>query len=479
MSISDLMEIGKQGLAANRQALTTNSNNIANANTPGYSRQRAVMEANSVSQTDGVFIGGGVSVPRVVRAHDVFVERQLTDESRTFGTVKSRSEGLKQMENLLTRDGFEIGDSVNNFFNSFRELSANPENSSLRNLVLENAEGAAQAFRRVTGSLTDMQSQIDTKISAMVDGINGQLEELGGLNAKITEFEHLNQSPNELYDRRDAIVRDLSGKLGWQFTSDEAGHANLASGGMGVLVQGGMVNKLQAVRSAANGDKSAGNVDIVVVDNFGEHRITQNLKEGEIAGLIQVRDQMINGTLKQLDHSAYQLAKSVNELHETGSGMNGETGKKIFTESEEIPGFASLIDVHSDVKGNVSALAAGLENGAPGDNRLALELAELSNKKLLPPQGLIQEGAEGQNTIGESLANIAGKLASETAKESETMKHQESIMNQLENYRQSISGVSLEEEAVQMMQHQAVFNASAKCMRIGDELFQTILNIKE
>lgn len=478
MAISDLMEIGKQGLAANRQALTTNSNNIANANTPGYSRQRAVMESHQMSQTGGVFIGGGVSVPRVVRAHDIFVDRQIVDEARSYGTVKTRAEGLRQMENLLTRDGFEVGDSVNTFFNSFRELSANPENPTLRNMVLENADGAAQAFRRVTASLTDMQSQIDTKISSMVDGINSQLVELGDLNQKITQLEHANQSPNELLDRRDAIVRELSGKLGWQFTSDESGSANLASGGMGVLVQGGLVNKIAAVRTPAVGDKNGGNVDLVVVDSFGSHRITQNLKEGEIAGLIQVRDQFINGTLKQLDHAAYQLSKSVNEVHSTGTGADGSSGRKIFSESDNIAGFASLIEVSGDVKGNVAAVATGLES-APGDNRLALQMAELGTKKILPADGFINSDREAHSTLGESLAGIAGKLATETMKESEMVKHQESIMNQLENYRQSIVGVSLEEEAVQMMQHQAVFNASAKCMRVGDELLQAILSIKD
>jgi len=479
MGISDLLEIGKQGLAANRQALTTTSNNIANANTPGYSRQRPVMESNTMSQTDGVFIGGGVSVPKVIRVHDVFIDRQIIDESRAFGAMKARADGLRQMESLLTRNGYEVGESVNSFFNAYRELSANPENPSVRNLVLESADSAARSFRRVHDSMSDMQTQIDQKLGGMVDEINAQAQELAGLNEKITFMNSANQEPNELLDRRDVIVKNLSLKLGCAITSDENGHANIAPSGMGSLVFGSHANLLEAGRSPAMGDKNGGNVDIFVRDSFGVHRITEVFKEGEFAGLIQVRDQYINGTLKQLDSVAYEFARAVNDLHRTGTGLDGNSSRDIFQTQEAVKGFSSQMAVSEDVKGNLSAIASGFEENAPGDNRLAVSMAELQNRALMPSGGLIQDGAELRSTLSESLNSIAGRLAASTAKEDEMLRHQTSIMDQLENYRQNISGVSLEEEAIQMMQYQAVFNASAKAMRVGDELLQTILSLKD
>src|SRR5437660_1663690 len=110
MGVNDILEIGKQGLAANRRALQTTSNNIANANTPGYSRQRPVVESREQSMRDGEILGGGVDVPRVIRVHDQFVDAQINDEAKFLGGARVKSDGLKHLESIFNKDGFELGE---------------------------------------------------------------------------------------------------------------------------------------------------------------------------------------------------------------------------------------------------------------------------------------------------------------------------------------------------------------------------------
>ncbi len=480
MGIGDIFEIGNQGLQASRQSLQTTSNNIANANTPGYSRQRPVVESRSQTVTDGVVLGGGVNVPRVIRVHDAFVDRQLTDELREYGTAKIRSEGLAHVESLLHKGDFEIGDLTNKFFNSYRELSANPETPSLRVTVAAAAKSAAQGFRGLSTQLDALKSDLDTRLTQTVEGVNSMTKELASLNVKIERFELQGMTPNELLDRRDAVVRDLSQKLGYPVITNEQGHVNFGATGIGALVNSGEANDLVVARTPADGKKAAGALDIFVKDAFGLHKVTGTFKDGEIAGMIEVRDDVVNETKQELDRAAFEFSKAVNDVHKTGYGADGSGGKALFTEFEGPTGAAEKIDVSDDVKNNSQAIAAAMDSHSAGDNRIALQIADLQNKALLPPSGakLNDEESNRSFTLNESLNSLMGGIANQTAEEKQMFDHQEAIMGQLENYRQSVSGVSLEEEALHMMQNQAVFNASAKTMKMGDELLQTILSLK-
>jgi flagellar hook-associated protein 1 len=478
MSVSDILEVGKQGLDANRQALQTASNNVANANTPGYSRQRVQLATNE-QPTQGQVRLPGVMVKETIRVHDQFVQNQIIDESQILGAAKARTLGLRRIENTVHNDANRVGDLVNNFFNDFRELSANPEVNALRSNVTFAAKEAVTGFRGLSNNLVGVRDDIDMQISVAIEKVNTLAKEIADLNGKITHFEKKGDSPLELMDRRDAAVREISSKLGFQDSTDGKGHVNISAGGLGVLVNGPTVNEILVMRTPEKGDKAAGSYDVFVRDGDGLRLATQHIKEGEIGGLIHTRDKVLNPTLNHLDEIAFNFANKVNEVHFQGVGADGLTGRNLFKVPTVRQGAASGMELSSEVAKNSGAIATGFTVGASGDNRVALAIAEIQNLALLSDDPGKQSVGPERQTLNESLNSLVGKVAVQVEHEDHILKHQEAIVGQLENYRESISGVNLDEEAISIMQYQACFNASAKAMKMGDELLQTVLSIKD
>ncbi len=481
MAISDITELGRQGLTANRQALQTTANNIANANTPGFTRRKAMLGTNQQSTNGGAIVGGGVEVKKVIRVHDAFIQNQIMEEARNFGATKMRSDGLRHAERIVNNESFKVGDLMNNFFNGFRELSATPESSTLRNAAIQNADAAAQGFRHLNRQLCDLKANLDTRIGIAIDEVNTMTEELSKLNANIASFNAVQEAPHELYDRRETVLRQLSEKLGLEVGTDEQDNANLSAGGLGNIVNRGEACKLVVVRTAAHDEKGPGSFDIILKDPFGNRTVTKSIKDGEIGGLIHVRDQVINPAIDHLDKVAYEFAQKVNEVHRQGKGLDGQ-GERDHYKTRDAPSAASTYhELRDAINKSPDVLASGMNLNSPSDNQIALEIADVQSQALLPDNLRGGGGPEGtkHQTLNESLNSMIGNIAIQTNHEDAMFHHQEAIMKQLENYRESVSGVNMEEEAINMMQYQTVFNASAKVMKIGDELFQTILRIKD
>jgi flagellar hook-associated protein 1 FlgK len=477
MSVVDIFEIGRQGMQANRQALQTTSNNVANANTPGYNRQRPVFENHQNYVTDGVRLGGGVEVNKVIRVHDDFVQKQINEESKTFGELKMKADATGRLEDIVQNQGTQLNENLTSFFNNARELSANPEQAAIRTNLVESAKVAAQGFQKMNRSLEDMKVSLDQQLSGITNDVNEKAKEVARLNGEITRFESSQQIPNELYDRRDLLVKDLSRMTGYQSYSDERGQINLSGSGMGVLVNGNESNSLQLVRTPEAGAKSAGSYDIFLKTGQNIAPVTHSFDQGEIGGVIKVRDQVVNPTLEHLDQLAYGFSQSVNQVHKEGVGLDGDSQRGLFRNLETAKGASGEIAVDHEVLKNPDAVAAGFTS-MKGDNRAALAIAELQTKGVMAQPGLWNGEGEKRFTLGESMNQLVGDVGTHARNDGQLFENQQSVMGQLENYHQSLSGVSLEEEAVNLIQYQTVFNASAKAMKVGDEMLQTILSLK-
>ncbi len=486
MAIGDILEIGRQAINANRSALETSANNIANANTPGYSRQKINIESRAGSLSGGHFQGGGVDVSSRYRVHDAFVHNQMIQESRYFGAVKARSETLERLETIAATTSEKMSDHINKFFNDVRELSNNPEVMAMRNTVITSAETAAHGFKQMAESLSEMSKDIDTKIDFEITQINSRAQELASLNEKITNATALGESPNELLDKRDQIQRQLSQKLGFQTFNDERGNVNLTAGSNGFLVLAGDAYKLMTMSTEETPMKAGGSLEVYIKDISGVRKVNYDKQNGELGGLMFVRDQVINQAMKQLDKVAYAFMSEVNKVHQGGMGLDGIGGRTLFKDFPDEKGAAIHMKVNDDIKGSPERIAAGHSSTSLGDNSVALEIATLQTKDILPlnlakarDPKLPPDTAEvGSQNITDSLASIIANIGVQSETDHAQFEHQENIVKQLESYRESMSGVSLEEEAVDIMRYQAAYNAAAKALKLGDELFEQILAIK-
>lgn len=477
MSVSDLFEISKQGMDANRAALQTTSQNIANANTPGHNRQQARMTSQA-SETTGSARTGGVRVKEVVRVHDEFVEKQLLTESKTLSANRARRDMLGLVESAVHNEGFKIQDCMNEFFNGARELSTTPESKTLRAQLVKSADNVASSFRTVSDSLHNIESQIDLRVKAEVDDINRMARQIAELNGVIQQRSATGEPPLELMDHRDELTRELAKKIDFQSPLDDSQNTNIHVGGVGILVQGTQVNELSVHRTEARDGKHAGLVDVFLHDFNGERNVTHGIKGGEMGGLLQVRDQVIRNTLAGLDHAAFRFASSVNEVHSQGTGLDDVEGRNLFKAMHGVERASESLRLDETLAANPDLLATGFSADTPSDNRVALALSDIQNAPILDSiAGNLREDG-GKSTMGNFLTGMVGNIALETKQAQQDTRHFEAVVGNLENFRKSVSGVNLEEEAVQMMQYQTVFNASAKALKVGDDLLQTILSLK-
>ncbi len=475
--MNDLLEIGQQGLSAHRQGLSTVSNNIANAANPQHSRERVELKSIERQGNGNARIGGGVEVKSVIRIHDSFVQDQIVEEAKHLGGLRIKSESLARVESLFHPGNGDIGESLNTFFESIRDLSSNPEQLTTRNAVKETGLNLTKGMRKLNEDLTTFKREMDQRLEGVAADVSQTAAEIAHLNHSIVIDQQMGNSPNELLDRRDFLLRQLSEKVEFQSVLDGQGNINVVLGGAGHLVFGDEASSLVVTPTGQRSGRAVGNADVFLKDKTGMKLATPSITEGEMGALIQVRDKVLDTALDRLDVLAFNLTQRFNETHREGVGRDGIGGRSFFNDLEGPMGAAGLVDLSSDVSASPEHIAAGY-SGAPGDNSLALNMLEIQNQRSLPDLSNPQVDTGSRYTLSESIHSFMGDIGLQARNHDQTLSQQRAIVDQLENYRQSISGVSLDEEAIRMIQFQTAFNAAAKTIKLGDELLETILSLK-
>ncbi len=465
-SITDILNIARSGIQVQSKALRITGQNVSNVNTEGYSRQRV----DIVSQVAaGSSSGIGASVSEIHRVYDSFLEGQVNRNLSSYGFLEGRQLVASNLESVFPELGDDnINASLSDFFNAFRTLADNPSGVSERQVALNTAETLANRFNRAYNSLESIQSGLNTNIRENVSEANGLLRELADLNKKIATVNDPSgeSSGAELRDRRDGVVRQLSEMLPISTFTDGDGHVNVMLDRQ-VLVQG-----VQAGTLTATNDPLA-RVEMTGVGGVSRD-ITQYLAEdsedrGRIAGMLAERDVHIEDTKSRLDQLAFTLAEQVNTLHSAAFGLDGGTGRNFFEPLAAVDGAAGRIRVSQELLDNPERLALAQDPlSLDGDNRAAMAIADLeSDDATMGSAGFHDYFAE---TIGE----ISGRLSGLNA----DMEYQGMVVDQSEAFRASVSGVSIDEEMVSLIQFQRAFEASAKMLSTVDEMLSTVLQIK-
>ncbi len=447
---------GRSSLQTNQKAIEITGLNIANVNTDGYSRQAPNLTPYPALNFGDFFIGTGVTVGSVERSHDVFLDGQIKDKSGDVGLESSMSNPLAEIERTIGIGDGSLSDEFDQFFDSWRQLSTNPGGEVERQMVLQRGELISNAFRNVYDETQQVRKNINTSLASQIDGVNLRLDEVAQLNNRISALETIGQDANSDRDRRDLLLKELSGMLGVSTFETGNGNASVTLPNGMPLVEGTSVTHLEGYTS--------GN-DTQLRLNFGSTTIDldRTALGGEFRGLYEVRDVLIPDVVNRLDQLAYTFATEVNTLHQAGTGFDGIGGRNFFTPPAAVTGTASSLSINLTA---TNQIAAGTTS-APGDNTNALSVLQLEQQQTL-----------GNDTFVSYYGKIASIVGVEANRNRQAIQGAEDSLIQLQNLRDGIDGVSLEDEMINLLKYQKGFEASAKFLATVDEMMGTLLSLK-
>lgn len=466
-----MVDVGKRSMMNSQTALQTVSHNVANKNTEGFSRQRVDLQTTEPTGFGKLRIGNGARATSVTRINNNYIEKQLEHEGNVLGNKDSKAQMLTRVEQVFNEQMNKgLNKYMGEFFNAFREMSNSPENVAIRNQVKEAGDFLAKDFQRVHKQLTGIQGEADFQITTEVSAINAITREISQLNDKIASVEINAVSANDERDRRDQLIKDLSGKANIKYGESTDGILTITMGNTGILVSGGSQRDIFVSSSPDHDGKKEGNVDIFYkpTESGAAVNMTNQIKGGSLGGLLEIRDQFVNETLGQLDELATSLSQNVNAAHREGYDRYDRKGVDFF-QHEAGKSTSETLQVNTNIMEDPNRVVSAAQVGSPGDNRVANVISALQYRPVM---------SNKQSTFDDFYGGMVGKVGISANKANSEFESQKNIVGQLKNIRESISGVSLDEEAAKMIEYQKSFEASARLIRTADQMLETVLQLK-
>jgi flagellar hook-associated protein 1 FlgK len=453
-SLYGTLGIALGAMEADRGAIEITSNNIANVNTAGYSREQVNLLENAPVQLGNLLFGTGVSLGQTNRVRDGLLEQRLDQENQSSSQLNSFLGAMNQVQSLFNETaGSGLQSPLSAFFNSLTQLATNPSNSSFRESVLTAGQNLAADFRQNFSNLQSLQGNTDLSLVQSVKQVNQLTRQIAGLNVQVSDLEKLGLDASSFLDQRTQLVRQLSGQIDISETNAGNGSLTIATTSGAVLVDGSQSFALstQINPNSTYHDVYANNVDI-----------TSNIVGGNLGGLIQARDQAIPSVLNQLDTLAYNLETSFNTQSRAGFDAKGIAGVNFFAQPASATGAASTIAVAiSDPN-----LVAASSDGSVGSNGNAQALANLQNQTIVSGQ-----------TPFDYYSNLIFQIGNQVSQAQSEQTAVGLVQQQLTDQRDSISKVSLDEEAVNLIRYQSAYQASANVVNVVNQLLTTTINM--
>ena len=457
--IYGMFNVASTALMTQQKALDVTANNIANVNTEGYSRQRLNMVQNEPVRYEGGTLGTGVQADRYIqRVYDQFVNAQLAESESLSGRWDAELETLQKAELMFDEtSGYGLNDALAQFWNSWQELSNTPSGYTERATLIGDTQNLTMILNNLSEGLSEVQSDSDKSIVAAVDKINTLTSEIAELNLKIVEIEAGGHSANEFSDARDMKLKELSSLIDINSFEDADGYLTITS------VDGNTLVDRTSSWELTTHENTDGLQDVFWISSSGaEENITDGISTGKLKGWIKARDETIVDYKDRLDEFAGTLISEINSLHNTGNTLEGTTGVDYFTGTD-----ASDITVNTDIVNNSNLIAAALTTEAvPGGNGNAIDIAALQTSLTM---------STNTATFDDFYNALAGDVGSGVALAQTNSDHQSAVSLQLSTYREEISGVSLDEEMIALVQFQSAYNAAAKLVTTVDEMLDSLI----
>ncbi|MBI5266141.1 MAG: flagellar hook-associated protein FlgK [candidate division Zixibacteria bacterium] len=449
------LEIGKRALLSHQLVLQTIGQNIANVNTPGYTRQRVNIQATNPEEVTYGSVGTGITVTDIRHIRDLFLGQQEQEATKSLGQWSYKDKTLSEIEALYNEpQDNSLSHLLSAFWDSWSQLATNSDSISNRKAVVATAGQLIAGFQQLSRKLMDLREATDRDVTNMVADINQKTADIARINQQIAGAELGGHRANDLRDARDLITRELSSLVDVRTIEKPNGETIVHMGAM-ALVDGSQSFPIASETANKNGVSTSR-----IVWKGTSVQLT-NLS-GQLAGVMETRDVLVQDNLDGLDELAQTIIEQVNAIHVTGYGMNGTTGVAFFD-----PNFssASTMRLSQDVANDQGKVAAA--SVITGDNHIALALSELRDAKVM------NENVSSMNDFYSSLVGLAGMKAKEA---STTSQNFELLVQQISNARQSVEGVNLDEEMANLVRSQHAYDASARVITAMDQALDTVIS---
>jgi len=542
MSLMGLFDIGRSGIFANQIALRVASNNIANVNTPGYSRQDVIMQIANPVELQGHHLGRGVGDVEIRRHFDSFTFSQIIGQSSNFGKSTALQEGLSNVEQVFNEaQNYGLSNAMEEYFNAWQDLATNPDGAAQRSSLLVKAEAFTNAARQIEKDVTNTIKFVNDQIGDVVGQINVLSKNMADINGKVMEVEAGGlEVANVFRDQRERMMKELAELVDYDWSENTDGTVTIVAG-RGSIVAG--VNSFQ-LNSVVNLES-----DRDIYSNGVN--ISSFIKGGELGGFISVRDDIKANSLHDLRKMVASITQETNMIHYAGYDPAGNTNTDFFsplqvftrdtttgaaganisavinaadrsnlTLDEYNLSFTNATDfqIVNSTTGAITAgtlpadatitvdgitytiggapvandsffispiekavqnfsvsltdgqqiAAAQLAAAPPGDNTNALAMIEKYDANI---------ANLNNSTFNDHYAEIVATVGSMSQSATDSLHFDDNLMFELNNRREATSGVSLDEEAANLIRYQRAFEAGARIIKLTDELLELVINL--
>jgi flagellar hook-associated protein 1 FlgK len=447
-TLNGIMQIAVGALQVAEGALNVTSNNIANSNTPGYSREVVNLSASAPITEGNLTVGTGVQIDSFQSIRDQILQLGIYDQTQQQSSAQARVAPTQQIQTFFSNPQTGIGADIQAFFNSVNQLSTNPSDTTARQNVLTAANNLVNDFHAASQQISTVQTGLNSSVTQSVSEINSLTSQIAQLNGQIVQKQQLGEDPGSLQDTRDQLITQLSQQVQVKVVPSNHGDSLTLSNGT-TLVSG---NQSFALSSSTNASGNA-----TVLSNGVD--ITSSIQGGTLGGVLQVRDQSIPSLQSSLDTLASQFGTAINTANQAGYDLNGNPGQALFS-NLGVPGAASNISVTITDPTQIAASS----DGTVGSNGNVANLLAVQSNNL--PSGATPSGAYASFT-----ATIGNLNATAQAQATASGTSLQSLLDQ----RSSVSGVSINEETTNMIQYQQQFQAAARVVSTVDQLAQTLV----
>lgn len=467
------LNLATRSLATQRAGTEVAGHNLANVSNPAYSRQRLLIETSVTMLSDLGPQGTGADGVSIERLRNHLLDGQLVAEASVLGSLTAQQQALQYAQANLGQQidrqstGTEgaaaasgvggaqgLAETLTGLFTAFQGLSTNPTSLTDRQAVMMKAQDVATQFNQVSRRLDDVHSLLNESLVSEVDQANAAIVDIASLNAQIMGIEAAGGTANDLRDARQQRLEELGKFTSITAIESGSGAVDIAVGGVTMTSGSEVIERLETYDPGDGRLLVRGATSTTPIAPAG----------GSLHGTIEARDGEVAKLRSELDAVAGQLITRINAIHATGYGLSGSTGEDIFTGTN-----ASTISANATLLDQPDRVQASGVSGAVGDNQVAIALARLADEPqaALGGQTFGQRYNQAVSRLGSALSSLNGQISNET------------VVNQmLSRQRDSVSGVSLDEEMTDLIRFQRAFQASARLVTTVDDMLEIVLGMK-